>query len=67
MSKAGLILTAILFALLGGLASYASGRIMCIMDSCILVTEGKGLEARGIRLDPGQAKLIQQSPMPLWV
>lgn len=66
MNKRSLIALAILLGLLGGITSYASGRIICIMDYCILVTEGEGFNARGFEINAGQAKLLQQLPIVFW-
>ncbi len=40
MSKSRLFALAVIFGLLGIGSAYASGRIICVLDSCLLVTEG---------------------------
>lgn len=66
MTKSSLITWAIILGLLGGVASYASGRTMCLMDSCILITEGEGFNAKGIEINSGQAQLLKKSPVFIW-
>jgi hypothetical protein len=67
MSKSGLFALAVIFGLLGIGSAYASGRIMCVLDTCLLVTEGSGiLDARGISIDSGTSKVIQSSPVALF-
>ncbi|KOR37421.1 hypothetical protein AM228_07190 [Planktothricoides sp. SR001] len=66
MSKSGLILVAIMLGLFGGLATYKAGKVVCMINDCLVITEGEGWNARGYKIDPGQAMLIQKSPMILF-
>lgn len=68
MKKSSLFFFAILCFLLGGATAFASGRIVCVLSECILVTEGDDLlSARGFSIDSGTAGLIQGASTPLFV
>ena len=67
MNKSGLFTLAIVFLLSGGVAAFASGKTVCVLTECILVTEGENIfTARGLKLDQGTAELIKQSPLVLF-
>jgi hypothetical protein len=68
MKKPILIVLALCFLGLGGISAYLSGRVMCILGKCILVTEGSDIfTARGQKIDQGTATLIEKSSIPLFV
>jgi hypothetical protein len=66
-SKSSLISSAVSFLILGGIASFASGRVTCLFTECYLVISGSSIfDAKGVKLDQGVASIIQNAPIPLF-